>query len=174
MTTEPAGCDETDPENSPDSTSPPAPTFPTFGALFGLDYGTKRIGVAICNETQSIACPLENYDRRNDQLDSAWLIQLVRGYQIAGLVVGLPVHMSGDEGGKAKEAREFGEWAAVVTGLPLKFCDERYSSTIADMHLNNYSRKKKKARRDQVAAQVFLQRFLDSDNRDAKPISLQW
>jgi putative Holliday junction resolvase len=146
--------------------------LPTSGALFGLDYGTKRIGVAISTADQSIACPLENYDRRNERLDAEWLAQLARGYQVVGLVVGLPVHMSGDEGGKAKEAREFGDWAGAVTGLPIKFWDERYSSSIADMYLNNYSKKKKKALRDQVAAQVFLRRFLESDDRNMKPGSL--
>jgi putative holliday junction resolvase len=148
--------------------------FPTFGALFALDFGTKRIGVAVCNESQSIACPLENYARKTKALDAQWLTQLARGYQIVGLVVGLPVHMSGDEGGKAKEAREFGEWAAATTGLALKFWDERYSSAIADMHLHatNLNKKKKKARRDQVAAQVFLQHFLDSPDRNAAPASM--
>jgi putative Holliday junction resolvase len=117
---------------------------------------------------------LENYDRRNATLDAQWLTQLARGYQVVGLVVGLPVHMSGDEGAKAKEARKFGEWAAAATGLALTFWDERYSSAIADMHLSatNYSTKKKKARRDQIAAQVFLQRFLDSSDRSMKPGSI--
>lgn len=152
----------------------PTDDFPTEGALFGLDFGTKRIGVAVCSDNQSIACPLESYERRNEKLDTDWLVQLAHGYQVVGLVVGLPVHMSGDEGGKALEARKFGAWATAVTGLPVKFWDERYSSAIADMHMSatKISKKKKKTRRDQVAAQVFLQRFLDSDNRDAKPESL--
>lgn len=148
---------------------------PDFGALFGLDYGTKRLGVAICNEEQTIACPLQNYDRSTSEMDAQWLRQLARGYGIRGLVVGLPVHMSGDEGGKAAEARRFGKWAADVTSLPVTWWDERYSSSVADMHLEDagFSKKKRKSHRDQISAQVILQSFLDSDDRAATPASFR-
>jgi len=147
---------------------------PEFGALLGIDYGSRRVGVAISSEDQSIACPLETYTRRTPELDSVWLRQLARGYGARGLVVGLPVHMSGDEGGKAREARQYGEWAATVTGLPVTWWDERYSSAVADMYLHagGLSKKKRKAGRDRLAAQVILQSFLDSADRNAPPPSL--
>lgn len=146
---------------------------PEFGPLLGVDYGEKRIGVAISNEEQTISLPLENYSRRTLELDADWLRQLAVGYGVRGLVVGLPVHQSGDEGGKAREARRFGEWAHTVTKLPVSWWDERYSSAAADALLDQQelSKKKRKARRDKLAAQVFLQSFLDSDDRTAAPPS---
>jgi putative Holliday junction resolvase len=149
------------------------PAVPEFGPLMGIDYGEKRIGVAISNEEQTISLPLENYSRRTTELDAEWLRQLAIGYGVRGLVVGLPVHQSGDEGGKAREARRFGEWAHTVTKLPVSWWDERYSSAAADALLDQQelSKKKRKARRDKLAAQVFLQSFLDSDDRSAAPPS---
>lgn len=150
-----------------------APALPVSGALFGIDFGTRRIGVAISNPEQTMSMPLENYTLQKPDLDAAWLRQLARGYGVRGLVVGLPVHMSGDEGAKAKQAREFGKWAAEVTGLPVAWWDERYSSSVADMRLDQSgaSRKQRRGRRDQLAAQVILQSFLDADDRTAAPSS---
>ncbi len=150
-------------------------SVPQFGALLGIDYGTRRIGVAISNEEQTISLPLENYTRRTEKLDADWLRQLAIGYGARGIVVGLPVHMSGDEGGKAREARTFGEWARKVTSLPVTWWDERYSSATADLYLDQQeaTKKKRKAQRDKLAAQVFLQSFLDSDDRDAVPVAFK-
>lgn len=149
--------------------------FPDFGAILGIDYGTRRIGVAISNEEQTISLPLENYTRRTEKLDAEWLRQLAIGYGVCGIVVGLPVHMSGDEGGKAREARTFGEWTRKVTSLPVTWWDERYSSATADLYLDQQeaSKKKRKAQRDKLAAQVFLQSFLDSDDREAAPVAFK-
>ena len=146
---------------------------PTEGALFGIDFGTKRIGIAISNPEQTISMPLENYTLRKPDLDEEWLRQLARGYGVRGLVVGLPVHMSGDEGGKAKQAREFGHRVAEVTGLPVAWWDERYSSSVADMRMDQagVSKKRRKSQRDQLAAQVILQSFLDAEDRSASPTS---
>ena len=146
-------------------------SVPTRGTLLGLDYGTKRIGVAVSTPDQTIASPLENYTRRNETEDSAFLRKIAIEYQAVGLVVGLPVHMSGDEGTKAREARAFGEWAGFACGLPVVFWDERYSSAMAELYLQQaeVSLKKKKQRLDKVAAQVMLQTFLDTDDRAAAP-----
>ena len=160
---------------TPDEPTAPPASVPTRGELLGLDYGTRRIGVAISNPEQTMALPLETYDRRTDKLDREWLSSLARGYRAAGLVVGLPVHMSGDEGQKAKEARAFGNWAAEVTQLPVAFWDERYSSAMADAYLTqtSFSAKNKKSRRDRIAAKLVLQNFLDSADRTLKPGALR-
>lgn len=147
------------------------PAVPARGTLLGLDYGTKRIGVAVSTPEQTIASPLENYTCRNETEDTALLQRIAREYQAVGVVVGLPVHMSGDEGGKAREARAFGDWVGQVVGLPVVFWDERYSSAMAELYLqqSDLSPKKRKARLDKVAAQVMLQSFLDSDDRQRAP-----
>lgn len=142
---------------------------PEFGRLLGLDYGTRRVGAAVSTPEQKLASPLENYTLRSDRLDAEWLLRLVDDYRVAGLVVGLPLHLrSGDEGQKAIEAREFGAWASEVTGLPVAYHDERMTTASAELLLMDagLSSKQRKARLDMLAAQIMLQSFLD---QRAKP-----
>ena len=147
--------------------------FPDKGRLLGIDFGTKRIGIAVCDWDQSIAGPVENYTRQTRQLDALHFEAVVQDYEAIGLVVGLPVHMSGDEGGKARQARSFGNWLGGQLGLPVCFWDERYTSAAAEDHLAaaNLSSRKRKARMDMVAAHVLLQSFLDAPDRDLPPQS---
>ncbi len=149
----------------------PARSVPRTGVLLGLDYGTKRIGVAVCTPEQTIASPLENYSRRSESEDVRCLQRLAREYQAVGLVVGLPVHMSGDEGGKAREARAFGDWVSQALGLPVMYWDERYTSALAALYLQQaeLSPQKQQKRLDKVAAQLMLQSFLDSGDRQRPP-----
>lgn len=164
--------DESNPAGKDES---PPPAVPTSGALLGIDYGSKRLGFAVCDREQSIASPVENYQRQTPAVDARALHRLVEDYRIVGLVVGLPVHMSGDEGAQAQEARQFGNWAAAETDLPLQFWDERFSSHAADVALfqGEMSKKKHKARRDMLAARAILQSFLDAEDRTTGPQDLR-
>ena len=134
------------------------------GRVAGLDYGTVRIGIAVSNANRSIASPYENYTRRGDQADAARLCRLVEEEQIVQFVVGLPVHMSGDESGKSQEARAFGRWLHAVTGIPVDWCDERYTTRQADNVLEEAqtTAKRRKRRRDMIAAQIMLAAYLES------------
>ena len=145
--------------------------LPKEGRLLGLDYGTKRLGVAVCDDLQIIASPLENYSRYSIEADELFLKQTVKEYRIIGIVVGLPVHMSGDEGGKATEAREFGQWVAQVTGCPVAFRDERYTTSMANDHLRDAGIRggRRKELRDKIAAQIILQSYIDSNDRTISP-----
>ena len=122
-----------------------------------------------------MAGALEIIPRSIPTAESRRLKQIVQEYRIAGLIVGLPVHMSGDEGGSAKLAREYGMWIAAETGLPLRFFDERYTSSIAEQILleANLTRKKRKERLDKLAAQILLQSYLESDRASEAPGPLQ-
>ena len=142
-------------------------SLPTVGRLAGVDFGTVRIGIAISDARQTLASPLDNYARGSQDRDARYFQQLVTAEDIVGIVVGLPVHMSGDESQKSMEAREFGKWLAEVTGLPVDFYDERLSSAIADdiLALGQHSKKQRQKRRDMLAAQVILANYLDSDLR---------
>ncbi len=137
----------------------------------GIDFGTKRVGVAVSTPEQSIACPLQILTRMSQVEDLRNLRRIAKEYQAVGLVVGLPVHMSGDEGGKAREARAFGDWIARELELPVVFWDERYTSAMAGLYLqqSSLSPRKQKERLDKVAAQVMLQSFLDSNDRQQAP-----
>ncbi len=141
--------------------------LPRRGRLIGLDFGARRIGIAVSDDEQRIACPLENYNRSRREIDAQRLRAVAGECRATGLVVGLPLHMGGEEGQKAAEARRFGAWAAAMTGLPVAFWDERLTSATAEEILMaaGLSAKKRKARIDKLAAQIMLQSYLDSRAR---------
>src|SRR3954447_23765160 len=98
------------------------------GCLLGVDYGERRIGLAVSDAERRIAVPLAIYERRDGPRDAAYFHQLIVEHGIVALVVGLPVHMSGDEGAAAKFARAFGTWLRRATKLPVVYWDERLST----------------------------------------------
>ncbi len=146
-------------------------SLPREGRLAGVDFGTVRIGIAVSDARQTLASPLDNYARGSQDRDASHFQRLVREEAIVGFVVGLPVHMSGDESQKSQEAREFGAWLAAVTGLPVDFYDERLSSAIADdfLDIGQLTKKQRQRRRDMLAAQVILANYLESDLRSSDP-----
>ncbi len=148
--------------------------MPVQGRLLGLDFGTKRLGLAVSDYEQRIACPLDTRACSSDLADAEYLRLMVDDYTVVGVVVGLPVHMSGDEGEAACEARAFGEWVGRIVHRPVTFWDERFSSAIADVRLSEAGvRKSRRAGlRDQLAAQAMLQSFLDADDRSRPPADL--
>lgn len=148
--------------------------LPKQGRLAGIDFGLARIGVAICDPGQQFASPLEIYHRRNQRLDAEYFEKLCQSETLVGFVVGLPVHMSGDESEMSAQARRFGEWLAELTQLPVAFIDERYTTAMAREILRGspLSAKKRKAQLDKLAAQILLAAFLESRPDEAPPDNL--
>lgn len=143
--------------------------------LLGVDYGTVRIGLAVSDAERRLASPLAVYERHNQERDAEYFRALIQTEEIGAIVVGLPVHCDGREGQKAVEARAFGAWLAETTGLPMRFWDERFSTVEAESALwqAGLTHKKRKARRDRVAAQILLQAYLDAgcpDESTAGPL----
>ena len=134
------------------------------GRLLGVDYGTVRVGLAISDAERRLASPLAVYERRGREADAVYFRTLIEAEEVGALVVGMPVHLDGREGQKAIEARAFGVWLAEATGLPVTFWDERFSTVEAESALwqAGLTHKKRKARRDRVAAQILLQAYLDA------------
>ena len=134
------------------------------GRLLGVDYGSVRVGLAVSDRDRIIASPLATYTRREPDADAAYFRALVAAEGVGGLVVGLPVHLDGREGVKAQEARAYGAWLKDVTGLPVVFYDERFTTVQAESALWNagLTHKRRKERRDRVAAQMLLQAYLDA------------
>jgi putative Holliday junction resolvase len=132
--------------------------------LLGVDYGDVRVGLAVSDPDRKIAFPLTTYERRGRDRDAEYFRALVREEQVGALVVGLPVHLSGREGEKAAAARAFGAWLGEVTGLAVAYWDERFTTVEAEAALwaAGLTQKKRKARRDRVAAQILLQAYLDA------------
>jgi putative Holliday junction resolvase len=148
--------------------------LPQTGRLAAIDYGTVRLGVAITDPDQKLASPLENYTRRSEALDAAWLKQLVARERIVGIVVGLPVHTTGSESQKSREARQFAAWVAALAGVPVRLFDERFTSAHAEALLiaADMSRKRRKQRLDKLAAQILLSAYLESPREEAEPEGL--
>ena len=137
--------------------------FPHEGRLAGIDFGTVRIGIAICDQGQSFASPVENYQRRDLQADARRFRELAKEEDIVGFVVGLPISTDGNETAKSREAREFGAWLTEVTELPVTFHDERFTTSLAHelMIAGNIKASKRKKRLDMIAAQQMLQAYLE-------------
>jgi len=151
------------------------PNFPKAGRIAGVDFGTVRIGVAISDSEQMFSSPFENYNRRNERLDAQFFIDLSKTERVVGWVVGLPVHMSGDESEKSREVRKFAKWLHETTGLPIAFYDERFTSAIANEYMQqaNLSKKKRKERLDKLAAQILLANYLESNRNSNPPGSIE-
>jgi putative Holliday junction resolvase len=133
------------------------------GRLLGVDFGTVRVGLAVSDPDRILASPLATYTRRDVDADAAYFRQVIAAEEIVGLIVGLPLHTDGREGVKAKEAREYGTWLGNVTGLQVEYADERFTTVFAESALWNagLTHKRRKDRRDRVAAQMLLQSYID-------------
>jgi putative holliday junction resolvase len=144
--------------------------------ILGLDFGMRRVGIAMSDPGRTMAFPVEVYEARGPELDAGFYRELVRENEIERIVVGLPLHTSGREGELALRARNFGQWLASVTGRPVVYHDERYSTFEAEQSLLDagLSSKKRKARRDKLAAQIMLQSYLEAGcpEKEAAPAPL--
>jgi putative Holliday junction resolvase len=132
--------------------------------LLGIDYGRARIGLAVSDPDRKIAFPLATRQRASRDQDAAYFRKVIADESIGGLVLGLPVHNDGSEGRAAAEVREFGRWLGGLTELPVAYWDERFTTVEAESALweAGLTHKKRKERRDRVAAQLLLQAYLDA------------
>ncbi len=149
-----------------------------MGRILGLDYGSKRVGVAVSDPDGKFAFPIETFERKSERKDASYFQSLIDDYRIERIVIGLPVRGHGGEDFIAREAREWGKWLAEQTGLSLNFFDERYTSVQAEEILREQGLKasERKAKRDMIAAQLLLQDFLNAGapEQDQSPGSLDY
>jgi putative Holliday junction resolvase len=135
------------------------------GAVLGIDYGRRRLGVAVTDRTRTFVFSRETLDARDRPAAIATLRTLVAEDGITLLVVGYPLNADGSEGGMCAEVRKFTEEVAVALALPSVFVDERYTSMEADEMLRETHKRdtrKRKELRDQRAAALILRTYLDS------------
>ncbi|MFQ6548726.1 Holliday junction resolvase RuvX [Aestuariibius sp. 2305UL40-4] len=140
-----------------------AAALPRTGALFGLDLGTKTIGVATSDTLRSVATPLETIPRKKFTTDAARLLDLANARAVAGFVLGLPRNMDGTEGPRCQSTRAFARNLHQITSLPITFWDERLSTVAAERALleADTTRKRRAEVIDHVAAGFILQGVLD-------------
>ena len=124
-----------------------------------------RIGIAMSDPGRVLASPMENYSRRSTEQDTQRFRRLVAEEDVTLFVVGLPVHLDGHESQKSFEAREFGKWLSEITGVPVEFFDERFTSVESEQLLLDaeLTSKRRKKRLDMVAAQIMLSAYLESN-----------
>jgi putative Holliday junction resolvase len=132
--------------------------------ILAIDPGKVRLGLAISDPDRRIGSPLTTYTRKTLEADGAFLKKLAEEERVGLLLVGLPMHLDGREGEQAKLARVFGKQLEEWTGLPVRFWDERFTSLEADTIMlgAGLTKKRRKERRDRIAAQILLQSFLDA------------
>jgi putative holliday junction resolvase len=162
--------------DSPSSHQSPVTGHPIPTRIAGVDYGTVRIGIATADLEVGIAGPYENYTRRSPPLDAEYFRRLASEERIGRFVVGLPVFASGGESQKSHEARQFGAWLGTTTGVPVEYFDERYTSAEAESLLLDagLTKKRRKERLDQLAAQIMLTAYLEAGARgQGSPESLE-
>lgn len=140
-----------------------AAALPPYSAVFGLDFGTKTIGVAVSDTFRTVATPLETIRRRKFTQDAEQLLSLVAARQGGGLVLGLPRNMDGSEGPRCQSTRAFARNLSNLTDIPIGFWDERLSTVAAEKALleADTTRKRRAEVIDHVAAGYILQGALD-------------
>jgi putative Holliday junction resolvase len=135
--------------------------------ILGLDPGERRIGVAVSDPTGTIASPI-GYIDVTDADPVAAVRDLCAEHEARIVVVGLPVRLDGSEGDAAHRSRELGAKLQEVLGIDVRFWDERFTTVSAEKALleGNVRRARRRTTRDQVAAALMLQGFLDRQGRD--------
>lgn len=142
------------------------------GVTLAIDYGRKRLGLALSDENGVTSQPFATWTRTNRRRDLARLRGLVRERGVRRIVVGLPLHLDGTPSEMSEEAKRFAARVEVGLGIPVAMVDERLSSWEADetVALLNplvrsktlkASRKKRGKTLDEVAAAIILRDYLD-------------
>jgi len=148
---------------------------PGHPRVLGLDVGSRRIGVAVSDPLGITAQGLETVRRQNKRLDLEQLEKIVRDYEVAEIVVGLPLRLSGDEGTQSDKMRQFAEDLRRRLQLPVHLWDERLTSAQANRLLRetDMSIRRRGEVVDQMAAVLILQSWLDArsaiENGRARP-----
>lgn len=139
---------------------------PRGGRILALDVGRKRIGLAITDELGLTALGLETLHRRRIREDLETLRGLVASNGVGTLLVGRPLHMSGDESRQSEYTREFAERLASYVHLPVVYWDERLTSAEAErlMREAGTSVPQQKKAVDQMAAVLLLESYMEYQN----------
>jgi putative Holliday junction resolvase len=150
--------------SNPESRKSPAPA----GRILAIDFGLKRVGLAVSDPLQIIARALDTvvYKSRKELLHR--LVEVIRDHEIVSVVMGLPRHMDGSEGDMARIVRECMDQLARRVSIPITAWDERLSSVQAQRALQEMgisSRATKRGEVDRLAAVFILQSYLDSLKR---------
>lgn len=134
----------------------------------GIDFGERRIGLAISDGEGRFAVALETLERRSDRQAVGALKEVIHREEVERLVIGEPCNSEGDPTILAERIRRFGERLAIATDLPIRWTNEYLTSVEAERQLRErgVDIRHNKARVDMLAAKILLQEVLDLENRD--------
>lgn len=136
------------------------------GPVLALDYGARRIGVAVSDVEGQFAFPAGVLERSGLAKDLEALAVVIREREVARVVVGLPIHLDGRKGPEAEAATKFANAVGEATGLPVALLDERWTSREAERALRAVQprrQKRQKAKLDAAAATLLLRTFLERE-----------
>lgn len=154
------------PEATPGATPEAAPGGPTLG----IDFGERRIGVAVSGPQGRMALPLTTIERKNDRQARRALARLAGEQRAVALVMGEPRRLDGSAGDAAERVRAFAERLASDTELPVTLVNEALTSVEAEERLRaaGVDLRRNRERVDAVAAQILLQEYLDRRAREGE------
>ena len=132
--------------------------------LLGVDLGSKTIGLAVSDPLLKIASPIATLKRSKLSSNAVEFSNIIKDYQIGGIIVGLPINMDGTEGPRVQATRDWSLDLARILSIPVAFWDERLSTVAVErmMLKADMTRNKRAAKIDQAAAAYILQGALDN------------
>jgi putative Holliday junction resolvase len=134
------------------------------GRALGIDYGAKRVGIAVSDALGIAASAVEVIEETDPGKAAKRVAEIAKDKGAVVLVVGMPVNMDGSEHASLPRVKAFAEMCAKASGLPVEYVDERLTTRQAERHLwaAGLAQKGRKARVDKVAAALLLQSWLDA------------
>ena len=140
--------------------------------VLGVDYGSKRIGLAVSDEEGEFAFPAGTLASRGRKKDLAALRAFISEREVGSAVVGLPIHMDGRRGPEAEKAIAFANDLSEIAGIPVETLDERWTSQEAERTIQGISKKRRKNLRergavDEAAASIILRTYLAARQSNA-------
>jgi putative Holliday junction resolvase len=138
--------------------------------VLGIDFGERRIGLAVSDPTGTLATPMPTLKRRAGKRPPlAALLEIIQEKDVGTIVFGLPLTLAGDDSDWTRAVREVGAALSKRSGLPVHFVDERFTSVRAERAIRSIGLPKKKReekeRVDAAAAILILQGWLDQQSR---------
>lgn len=136
-----------------------------------LDFGDRRIGVALSDPTGLLASPLTTILRSNLRNDLDKIVGIVTEHEVEAIVVGLPVSLNGTIGPQAQKTLDFCDVLKEASPVPIHTCNEQYTSAEAERRIREAGGvpSKDRARVDAVAAAIILQEWLDAARPPVAP-----
>lgn len=135
--------------------------------ILAIDYGDARIGLALSDESETLASPVGTYKSQSMRKDIDYIAALAKEKQAGLIVLGLPVNMDGSSGERVSKTKSFGNMLERVSGIQVEYKDERLTTVTAEQTLIECGMRREKRKQviDTLSAQIILQSYLDARKR---------